>query len=105
MGQSGLVAMLVAERSAGLAPEMNLRNQACIGNKACTEEEIHFDFNTQDVHHRQFEISGSTKKTNFSRAFHNKDHGLFFHLDKTNSNPLYGIGPVQTKILPYFFPP
>ena len=34
VGQKGLVAMLATKRSAGVAPEVNLRNQLCAGEKA-----------------------------------------------------------------------
>ena len=47
-----LVIMLTAKRSAGVAPEVNLRNQLETGNKACSHG-IHPGFETQGRYHEK----------------------------------------------------
>ena len=48
--ENGSVAMHAAKRSAGVAPEMNLRSLFCAGNEA-HKEGIHPGFETQGIRH------------------------------------------------------
>ena len=45
--------MLVIKRSVGVAPEVNLRNSLCAGNKA-GKQEVHSGFETQTRLHQRF---------------------------------------------------
>ena len=49
MDENGSAAMLAAKRSAAVAPEVNLRNPLCSGNKAC-KLGIHLSFETKGVY-------------------------------------------------------
>ena len=53
--QKGMVAMLVIKRSAGVAPEVTLRNPMHGGNKAC-KQGIHSGFETQVRCHQKSKI-------------------------------------------------
>ena len=52
MDQKGSAAKLAVKSSAGLAPEVNLRNSLHTGDKTC-EPGIHPGFETQGRHHQK----------------------------------------------------
>ena len=49
--------MLAVRRSAGVAPEVNLRNPLCAGEEA-RKWGIHHDFETQGSHHQKSKLGG-----------------------------------------------
>ena len=61
--QKGLAAMLTSIQSAGVAPEVNLRNSLHTGDKAC-KSGIHSGFKTQGRHHQNSKtgVSVATQK-------------------------------------------
>ena len=64
MTQKGSAAMLAIKRSAGVAPEVNLRNLLRTGEEAC-KRGIHYDFETRTASPevQTMGVSGQTKKT------------------------------------------
>ena len=57
MDENGLVAMLATKRSAGVAPEVNLRISLCAGDKA--HKRNHTGFETQGICHEKSKIGVS----------------------------------------------